>query len=81
MFNITPIESGAEAPVVALLGEARPEDALKRLNEALSNENPKGIVVLVLSQEGDVDIRTFGQWKRGDIAWAGASLTREAFEE
>lgn len=68
-------------PVVAIPGAERAEDALKRLHEALTNENPKGVIVITVAQDGTTDTRLYGQFVRQEIAWAGAELTNEAFQK
>jgi hypothetical protein len=64
--------------VVALLGADRPEDALKRLNEALANDDPKGVILVIVQDTGAVDLRVFGEVKRYSMAMAGAIITNEA---
>lgn len=66
------------APVVALPGCTRPEDALSRLNELLSNQRPKGIIVITLEENGDVDARVFGTLERQHVTWAAARLMIDA---
>ncbi len=68
------------APVVAIAGAERPQDALKRMHEILANEKPKGIIVITVGADGEVDTRLYGEFKRTDVAWAGAQLTNEAFK-
>ena len=68
--------------VIALGGCERPEDALKRLNEALVHGLKGVILVTIPSDDTEVlDLKTFGIVTRGDLTYVGAALTREAFEE
>lgn len=66
------------APVVALPGCSRPEDALSRLHELLANERPKGIIVITLDGKGDVDARVFGTLARENVTWAACRLMIDA---
>lgn len=67
--------------VTAISGAMRPVDALKRLNECLANEDPRGIFVISVSQDGRVDVRAYGEIQRGDMAWAGSQLVHEAHND
>lgn len=69
------------AEVRAIWGAERPEDALKRLNEALANESPRGIMVITVSQDGTCDTRAYGEVRRGEMAWAGSQLVHLAHED
>lgn len=68
------------ATVHAIPGAGRAVDALKRVNVALANESPKGIIVITVAQDGETDTRVYGDWKRIEIAWAGGQLWREGHE-
>jgi hypothetical protein len=60
-----------------LPGADRAEDALKRLQEALANESPRGVILVTIS-DGRVDTRVYGVVMRQEMCWAGQVLTCEA---
>ena len=64
--------------VRALWGADRAEDALKFLSEVLANNNPRGVFLVMVHEDGKVDTRSFGKIMRHDLAWAGTQLCFEA---
>ena len=72
---------GELGEVRAIWGAERPEDALKRLHEALANEDLKGVIIATVSKDGRADTRVFGDVWRQELAWVGTQLVAEAHNE
>ena len=60
------------------VGAERPEDALKRLNEALANEEIRGVILTTVKQDGACDTRVFGEVLNNELTWTGTQLVHEA---
>ncbi len=69
---------GKGAEVRALYGADRPEDVLKRLNEAFANEDVRGVIITTVNQDGACDTRVYGDVKNNELTWAGTQLVAEA---
>lgn len=65
-------------PVRMLPGAHRPEGALAWLNELVANGEVRGVIVIAVDANGDIDPRVFGEVRCIEVAWAGARLTDHA---
>jgi len=75
------VTGDGKGEVRAILGADRPEDALKRLHEALANEDLKGVIIATVSKDGRADTRVFGDVWNQELAWVGTQLVAEAHRE
>lgn len=75
----------AKAGVVRALwgasGADRPDDALKRLHEALANEDLKGVILITVGKDGKTDSRIYGEVWRQEMTWVGSQLVVEAHND
>lgn len=67
--------------VRAISGADRPEDALKRLHEALANEDLRGVIIITVTKEGKTDPRIYGEVWKQEMTFVGTQLVAEAHRE
>lgn len=66
--------------VVALPGSGRPDDALARLREVLTDDEEaiRGVILVTVSADGSIDPRVYGEVRRYEFSHVGNVLSDHA---